>query len=69
MGALNVPEVSKIETARTAESAHRMRRLEGARLLSNSPCGKLDGYGGWWFWRRRHQQHGSYRGRIRSELA
>ena len=40
----------------------------GTGLLS-SPCGKLDGYGGWWFWRRRHQQHGSYLGRIRGELA
>jgi hypothetical protein len=35
----------------------------------NSPCGKLDGYGGWWFWRRRHHQLGSYLGRIPSALA
>jgi hypothetical protein len=37
--------------------------------LSNSPCGRLAGYGGWWFWRHRHQQLGSYLVRIRSELA
>jgi hypothetical protein len=41
------------------------------RIVSclSSPCDKPCGYGGWWFWRRRHQQHGSYLGRIRSELA
>src|SRR5262249_57492530 len=42
-------------------------------VLSNSPCGRpggrLAGYGGWWFWRRRHHQLGSYLGRIRSEPA
>ena len=42
--------------------------FRGTGLLS-SPCDKPCGYGGWWFWRRRHQQHGSYLGRIRSELA
>jgi hypothetical protein len=33
------------------------------------PCGKLDGYGEWWFWRHTHQQLGSYLGRTRTELA
>jgi hypothetical protein len=35
----------------------------------NRPCGRLDGYGGWWFWRHRHQQLGSYLGRTRGEPA
>src|SRR5215467_13766985 len=41
--------------------------------LSTHPCGTLygpfGGYDGWWFWRRRHHQLGSYLGRIPSELA
>jgi hypothetical protein len=41
----------------------------GTGLLSNSPCGTLDGYGGWWFWRRRRHQLASYLGRIQDELA
>jgi len=32
-------------------------------------CGRLGGYGGWWFWPRRHHQLVSYQGRMRSELA
>jgi len=41
--------------------------------FSTRPCGTLygpfGGYDGWWFWRRRHHQLGSYLGRIPSELA
>src|SRR5207245_2805838 len=41
----------------------------GAFALSNSPCGRLGGYDGWWFWPRSGQPPVSYLGRIRSELA
>ena len=49
------------------------RQFGGAFALRTrpcgSPCGRLGGSGGWWFWPRRHHSLGSYLGRIPSEPA
>ena len=43
--------------------------VAAAASHGGSLCGPFGGYDGWWFWRRRHHQLGSYLGRIPSELA
>ena len=47
----------------------RQFRITSVNSLCGSPCGRLGGSGGWWFWPRRRPQLGSYLGRTPSELA
>ena len=48
----------------------RLSTTERKRLHASAyTCGLVGGYGGWWFWLRKHRQLASYQGRMLSGLA